>query len=389
MLDQEDALSNLQSAEGGLEAVQARLSQAKTNAKVTHIQTDSTIEQAQSALSAALAKLEVVKKPARTQEKMVAENRVESAKANLENAEANYKRHQLLLKQGAIAESAFDVAKAQYGVASADYRSAKEQLSLVQEGGRSEDIRAAESQVAMAREQLRAAKANASQNLLRQEDIKSAQASIRQARSVVALARQQLENTYIKSPITGRMASRTAEPGQVVSPGQPLAKIVNLGSVYFKGDISEKDLESVEINQTVRVKIDAKSDVTFTGRVTEIYPTGSTNSRSFPVRITIDSADGIKPGMFARGGIITGTSKNILLIPKDAIDNRKGTQSVFTVEADKTVKRHVVDVISENRNFVQIRSAVGLTEGQAVVTQGCQNLQQGMKVEIAADGIRR
>ena len=178
VLDQEDARANLQSARGALASADARLSQARTNARVTKIQTDSAIEQAQSALTAATSRLAVVRQPARSQERMVAENRVAAAKANLENAEANFKRHQMLLNEGAIADSAFDVAKAQYAVAQADHKSAIEQLSLVDEGGRGEDIRAAEAQADVAREQLRSAKANASQNLLRQEDIKSAQAAV-------------------------------------------------------------------------------------------------------------------------------------------------------------------------------------------------------------------
>ena len=381
-LDQDDAQANLQSAQAALASAAARLSQARTNAKVTRIQTDSAIEQAQSALTAANSRLAVVKQPARSQERMVAENRVAAAKANLENAEANFKRHQMLLNEGAIADSAFDVAKAQYAVAQADHKSAIEQLSLVDEGGRSEDIRAAQSQVDMAREQLRSAKANASQNLLRQEDIKSAQAAVWQAQSAVALAKQQLSNTYIRSPLTGRMASRMVEPGQVVAPVQELGRVVNLGSVYFKGDIPESDVMSVAINQPVEVRIDAMGSKVFRGRVTEIYPAGSSASRNFPVRITIDQSSGIKPGMLARGRIITGMAKDILLVPKDAIDSRKGTQSVFAVQADKTVKRHIVTVAGENRDHVRIADPHGLSEGQTVVTSGRQNLQEGSKIRI-------
>ena len=383
VLDQDDAQANLQSAQGALASAAARLSQARTNAKVTKIQTDSAIEQAQSALTAATSRLAVVRQPARSQERMVAENRVAAAKANLENAEANFKRHQMLLNEGAIADSAFDVAKAQYAVAQADHKSAIEQLSLVDEGGRSEDIRAAQSQVDMAREQLRSAKANASQNLLRQEDIKSAQAAVWQAQSAVSLARQQLNNTYIRSPLTGRMASRSVEPGQVVSPGEALGRIVNLGSVYFKGDIPEADLAAVAISQPVEVRIDAISSKVFRGRVTEIYPAGSAASRNFPVRITIDSASGIKPGMFARGKIITGVARDALLVPKDAIDSRKGTQSVFAVQPGKTVKRHIVSVVQEGRDVVQIEMSSGLEEGQTVVTKGRQNLQDGSKIEVS------
>ncbi|MCL5104685.1 MAG: efflux RND transporter periplasmic adaptor subunit [Armatimonadetes bacterium] len=382
-LDQADALSNLQNAQGGLETALARLSQAKTNAKVTRIQTDTAIEQAVSSLDAAKARFAVVKNPARSQERMVAENRVASAQANLENAEANFKRNQKLLKQGAISESTFDVAKAQYTVAQADYNSAKEQLSLIKEGGRSEDVAAAQSQVDVAREQLRSARANASQNLLRQEDVKSALAVVAQAQAAVALAKQQVSYTYVKSPISGELASRTTEPGQVVAAGQPLAQVVNLGSVYFKGDVSERELDSVSKGQSVRVRIDAVPGTQFEGTVSEIFPSGSTQSRNFPVRITIrQTGHDVKPGMFARGEIVTGISSNVLLIPKDSVYESKGTQMVFTLGPKNIVKRHIVTVVRENRHDVEIQTPTTLKAGDVVITQGRQNLQDGVKVLV-------
>ena len=86
--------------------------------------------------------------------------------------------------------------------------------------------------------------------------------------------------------------------------------------------------------------------------------------------------------MFARGDIVTGVVKDVILVPKDAIDERKGTQSVFTVGPNKTVTRHIVSVIRENRNYVQVQVPTDLQPGDVVVTQGRQNLQQGAKVQI-------
>ena len=93
-------------------------------------------------------------------------------------------------------------------------------------------------------------------------------------------------------------------------------------------------------------------------------------------------------GMFARGEVVTGALKNVLLISKDAIDERKGTQSVFTVKPDGTVKRHIVEVIRENRNYVEIQSPNDLNAGDTVVTQGRQNLQEGTKVHVRIRGFR-
>lgn len=394
LLDQQDALSSVKQAEAGLRAAKIRLSQAKTTSDVTKIQSDASIEQAKASLTAAQAKLEIVKKPARSQEEMVAENALNAAKANLDNAEANYKRNQSLLKQGAISQAAFDTVKAQYAVAQAEHKSAKDRLDLVREGGRTEDIQAAEAQVSMAREQLRTAKANASQILLRKEDIKQAQAAVEQAEAALALAKQQLSYTYIKSPISGKLASRLIDPGQVVGPGQAMGDVVNLGSLYFKGDISERNIANVKQGQNVNVKIDAIPGKSFSGSVIDIYPSGSTLSRNFPVRIGINTYDGIiKPAMFARGQIITGYTRDALLVPKDAVDVRKGSNIVFTLqsrtvkESDTTktiyvAKRHDIEVANENREYVQVKLPTDLMAGDQVITQGKQNLQDGVKIQL-------
>lgn len=390
-LDQDDTLSGLQEAQGALQSAYARLSQATTNAKVTHIQTNAGIEQAKSALRSAEARLKVVKKPARSQERLVAENSVASAKANLDNAESNYKRHQQLVKEGAISQSMFEGVEATYKVAKAQYQSAEQQLSMIKEGGRNEDILQAQSQVESAREALVSAKANASQNLLRQEDIRSAKASVEQAKASLDMAKQRLSYTSIKSMISGELATRLTEPGQVVSPGQALADVVNLSAVYFKGQVSEKELINVKIGQTVRVQVDAVPERTFTGTVAQIYPSGSTLSRAFPVRIDISGTGGaIKPGMFAKGNIVTGVDKDVLLVPKDAVVDRHGTKLVFTVDKKigkkgKTTdiaKQHLINVIRENKNYVEIDVNSGLMIGDIVITSGRQNLQDGIMISI-------
>lgn len=380
VLDQQDLLTNLQNAQAGLDTAVARLSQAKTSQTVTKIQTDAAIEQAQAALQSANAGLAVAKNPSRSQERTVAENAVAEARAHLDRAEADYRRNQTLVKQGAISQAAFDVVESSYKIAQAQYRSATERLSLVKEGGRTEIVRQAEAAVAQAREGLRAAKANASQNLLRKEDVRQAQAGLAQARAGVALARQQLSYAFVRSPISGVLASRTTEPGQVIAAGQALGDVVNLGSLYLKGDVSETEVVNVTPGQQVRVSVDAIPNRTFAAVVEKVFPAAPTSNRNFPVRVRITGSDGaIRPGMFARGEIVAGMFRNVMLVPKDAVEERRGTKMVFSV-GDSKARRVNVNVLRENSHYVQVAEPSGLKPGDIVVTEGRQNLQDGSKI---------
>jgi len=107
------------------------------------------------------------------------------------------------------------------------------------------------------------AKANAAQNELRQEDIKAARAVVSQALAALDIAKQQLSNTYVKSPIRGYISRRMTEPGQQASPGVPLMEIVDVSTVYFEAEISETSLPRVKPGQLVGVRVDAFGDRTF------------------------------------------------------------------------------------------------------------------------------
>jgi len=418
----DQAAANLKSVHAALSTAQTRLSQAITTAEVTKKQLQSDIDQAQANAESAEARVTLAKKPSRTQEVLVAQNAVDSAKANLDNAEANYQRYKGLYERGAVSAVDYGAMKTQYDVAQANYKSAKEQLSLLQEGGRPENIATAQSTLDVARmqlqqtrtnavaknrlcdedvatarsavlqsqaavevanEQVKQAKTNLSENRLRKDDITAARAAVHQAEANLAIAQRQLANTQITAPISGVIASRTADPGLVLSPGQAVATVVDLTSVYLKGDVAEQSLNRIMIGQAVQVKVDALPGIAMRGAVKEVNPSGSTTNRNFSVRIAIPRMDRkFKPGMFARGVIYTGHSAQALLIPKDAIEEQQGTKMIYTVDAGNVAKRHVIAVAREDETFAQLDPITDLHGGEHVVTTGHQNLQDGVKVSV-------
>jgi RND family efflux transporter MFP subunit len=244
-------------------------------------------------------------------------------------------------------------------------------------------VQQAEAAVDVANEQVKQAKTDLSDVRLRKDDITAAQAAVHQSEANLAIAQRQLGNTQITAPISGVIASRTADPGQVLSPGQAVATVVDLNSVYLKGDVAEQALNRITIGQAVQVKVDALPGVTLRGTVQEVNPSGSTTNRNFSVRIAIPYMDRkFKPGMFARGVIYTGHSAQDMLIPKDAIEEQQGTQMVYTVDASNVAKRHVIAVVREDDTFAQLEPSTDLHIGDHVVTTGHQNLQDGVKVNV-------
>ncbi|MDO8586399.1 MAG: efflux RND transporter periplasmic adaptor subunit [Armatimonadota bacterium] len=392
MLDQTEAQSQVRSAGAGVSAARARLSQAITMAQAQEKQSKATIAQAQAALRVAQAHLDVVRKGARTQERLVAQNAVDTAKANLDNAEANYKRYKTLHDRGAVSAQQLDTYKTQYDIAKAQYDSAKQQLSLIQEGARPEDIEAAEGQFSQAREALRMARANASQVDVRWEDVKGARAAVSQAEAALAAARQQLAYTSITSTVSGVVSSREVEPGQTATPGMTLMAVVDLRSVYFEANVSESDFEKVRIGRSVSVTIDALPGRSFSGIVAKILPVASPASRDFKVQAQIPNRGGdLRPGMFARGNVLLGLRRSALLVPKDAIDQRHGDTVVFTVREVRPKQGAVyyeakvkpISVGMGNTEVVEALPPTDLVPGEQVVVTGHESLQDGVRVHVS------
>ncbi|WP_309715346.1 efflux RND transporter periplasmic adaptor subunit, partial [Armatimonas sp.] len=303
-----NAQASIQSAQAGYQNALVKLDQTRTNFKLTDSQSDAGVKDAEQQLASAKAQLEIAKKPQRTQEVSVAESGVAQAQANYERAMSDKKRYESLVREGAAAQITLDQYVNQERVAKAALDSAKSQLELATIGGRDESVRQSQTAVARAEFGLRLAKSNTQQNSVRQDDIKAAQAGVSQAKAALAQAQaglsssqaqlaqaraglssaqQQVSNTKIFSPIDGIIAKRSTEVGQLAGPTGSLLTIIALDTVFFEAQVPETEIAQVKLGMLVDVKVDALPGRTFAGQVAKLYPTGSTSSRNFVVRIEV------------------------------------------------------------------------------------------------------
>lgn len=128
----------------------------------------------------------------------------------------------------------------------------------------------------------------------------------------------QSDSVRVSAPIAGTIIDQLAQPGQAVQPGQPLAQIVDLSRVYVTAYVDEGRIKDVRKGQGVDVSVDAISDVSFHGTVSQVVPAtqatfsliptnnyGSGNftkvTQRIPVLIQLDSLEGqtLPPGASA------------------------------------------------------------------------------------------
>lgn len=195
------------------------------------------------------------------------------------------------------------------------------------------------------------------------------------------MARRQLADTRIISPIDGVVAERTVELGETVSAGAPIAKIVDIDRLRVRIGLPEEQIVRVHQGQEVTLSIDAYPGRTFHGQVFTVGPEASPDTRTFPVEVIVQnsSENPLRSGMVARVDVAVDVIRDVPLIPRDAILERSGKYIAFVVNGEKALKR-TLDLGTQSAEMVEIRN--GVAAGEDVVVVGQENLSDGTKVTV-------
>ena len=307
------------------EQVKARVDQAQSNVA----QAEARLSRARHEIAVLQAQLEQSRLGV-NQSRLDAEGRVSQAQAYVAAAEASLARAEADYKQ-ARADAERFTTLAEQGDAPAregeQARAAAEAHKAV--------VQAARKQVEAARGGFLAAKANldnpairAAQSAAIEQQIRQAQADVQSAEAEAGRARAQLQEAEanrsdlrIVAPFDGTVATRSAEPGEVVSPGTPIMTIVNLSKVYLRAFIPEGEIGRVRAGQTARVYLDSNPKQPLEAVVARIDPQASFTPENtyyrddrvkqvVGVKLQIVNSQGFaKPGMPADGEVLVEGDK--------------------------------------------------------------------------------
>ncbi len=201
---------------------------------------------------------------------------VQAAQADLEKARQDRDRMADLLKKGYVAQQDYDHAQATYLSAEASLEAARQRLDqakqvALQSAAAVRSQQATLAQSARRVQEARAALANAEsqtqQVKLREAQVDAARGRLAQAEANLQQAELNLSYTTIRAPFDGRVTQKSAEPGQVVQPGQPLLSIVGLGDVWVLANYKETELTHVKPGDPATVTVDAYPGVVFKGHL--------------------------------------------------------------------------------------------------------------------------
>jgi len=154
------------------------------------------------------------------------------------------------------------------------------------------------------------------QILQQQAEIATANATIAQMRAELAEARANRQDLIVKAPFTGTIATRAAEPGEVLTAGTPVVTMIDLSQVYLRGFIPEGQIGRVKIGQAAHVYLDSNPKEPIDAYVSRIDPQATFTPENtyfredrvkqvVGVKLQLKGAVGFaKPGMPADGEIL-------------------------------------------------------------------------------------
>jgi RND family efflux transporter MFP subunit len=296
------------------------------------------VQQTEAALAQARAQVGLTGDAERVEVEQVAG--VKQAKAALDDAQLNLERARRLFNSGDISRERLDVAETNFRSVEARHQAARD---------------TAFNQIAL----------------------------VEQRRAEVRLARKNLEDSFIRAPISGVVSVKHVSRGEFINDmggSRAVATIVKSSPVRVQASIAESGVSFVKVGVPVRFTVDAYPGRDFSAVVKRISPALNAQARLLTVEATAQNGDGLlKPGMFARVFVDVSNNYPATLVPGTAVASVAGLYKAFVVENGRVVEREV-KLGQREGDLIEITE--GVKPGETVAVGTLDKLSDGRKVAV-------
>jgi RND family efflux transporter MFP subunit len=200
------------------------------------------------------------------------------------------------------------------------------------------------------------------------------------AQAGLAAAKAMESYTLITAPISGQVAEKHINLGEMALPGQPLIKIEDNKNLRLAVTVKEQDILSIQPGKPVKVRIDAMPGTEINGRVSQVVQASDIRTHSFIVKIDIPAHKGLITGMYGKACFPIGRH-DAILVPKSALVEMSGIPGVYIVSTQGNAVFQMIQAGEEHGDFVEV--IAGLRSGDTVVTDNRLGRIEGKKVVVA------
>jgi membrane fusion protein, multidrug efflux system len=196
--------------------------------------------------------------------------------------------------------------------------------------------------------------------------------------------RERLARTVVRAPISGVLDSRFVEVGTLVSPGTPVARVIDSGRVKIAGGVPERFAGQIRPGTAAEVLLEGAAAPAFIGDVGFVGAAVDQSSRTFRIEVVVPNQGAtLKPGMIANLRLARQTLGEALVVPQEAVLRVEDGYVVYVVagsEAEARAEARSVVLGSAQGNRVIIDA--GLEPGDRVIVVGQNRVAPGDRLQI-------
>jgi RND family efflux transporter MFP subunit len=204
---------------------------------------------------------------------------------------------------------------------------------------------------------------------------------VAQAQSQLEVARKNLSDCQLLSPVSGIVGRKHVKAGETALPSQAVVTLFDISSLKVKVSVPEAEIGDIGAHTPSYIYVEAV-DKHLEGGIIEKGVQADALTHTYDLRINVANADRrLLPGMVAsvQFGATSDGQSSLPLLPVTAVQRRAdGSLFVWTVDKDNSAHRVAVTIAQTRGNRIEIAS--GLSLGERVVTEGYQKLSEGTKV---------
>ena len=228
-----------------------------------------------------------------------------------------------------------------------------------------------------------------------QANLDAAQSTYQAALAGAEVARKSVTDTVLKSPISGQVSQRLAQPGERVGVDARLVEIVDLRELELEATLSAAESVNVRVGQVAELTIEGVGQPV-TAKIVRINPSAQAGSRSVLAYLRLASPEGeqaggstpaLRQGLFVRGSLGT-TRASLLALPVSAVRTDRPAPYVQAIEDGKVVHKAVTLGERGSAGGEQVVAIGGLADNALVIRGHIGALREGTAVRFTPmDGV--
>jgi membrane fusion protein (multidrug efflux system) len=224
------------------------------------------------------------------------------------------------------------------------------------------------------------------QSVASKAELDRAVAEERRSYAALLEARARLGHTTISAPFDGLVNSLDLDPGAFVSPGTPIAEVLDVSTLELTVPVSDRQIGAIAVGDVARVRVDPLGNRLVEGKVVRKGRAPQAETQRYPVVIELsgdEAGRALLPGMLAHAMLEVGTAPTIRL-PSQAVIRQFELDYVYEIDSQDVAKRVRVSTRPVPFRPDQVEVQEGLADGARVAVSAISQLRNGVAVDARA-----